>query len=95
MAELSYFMAFNMPTNRARRRKGRPSRDGEEKRERGRERGGEEPSMIFISQPGEHIYCGLDKDGRRGWKSSAAPRAPDKMVTIIWSQPLTSIIYIS
>lgn len=51
--------------------------------------------MIFISQPAEHIYCGLDKDGQRGLKGSAAPPAPDKMVTIIWSQPLTSIIYIS
>lgn len=39
VAELSYFMAFNMPTNRARRRKGRPSRDAEEEREGGRRRG--------------------------------------------------------
>lgn len=38
VAELSYFMAFNMLTVRARRRKGRPSRDGEEEREREAER---------------------------------------------------------
>lgn len=25
----------------------------------------EVPSMIFISQPAEHIHCGLDKDGKR------------------------------
>lgn len=49
--------------------------------------------MIFISQPGEHIYCGLDKDGQREWKGSASPRAPDKMVTVIWSEPLTGVIY--
>lgn len=88
MAELSYFMAFNMPTNRGAEEEGEAVSP-----RRGRAR--EEPSMIFISQTGEHIYCGLDKDGQRGWKGSAAPRAPDKMVTIIWSQPLTSIICIS
>ena len=53
----------------------------------------EGPSMIFISQPGEHIYCGLDKDGERERKGSTSPRAADKMVTIIWSEPLTSILY--
>ena len=33
----------------------------------------EGPSMIFISQTGEHIHCGLDKDRRREWKGSASP----------------------
>lgn len=36
--------------------------------------------MIFISQPDEHIHRGLDKDGRRWWEGSAAPRATDQMV---------------
>lgn len=49
MAELSYFMAFSMPMNRAQRRKARLYTEAEG------------PSMIFISQPGEHIHCGLDK----------------------------------
>lgn len=38
VAELSYFMAFNMPTNRARRRKGRPPCDAEEESESEAER---------------------------------------------------------
>lgn len=82
MAELSYFMAFNIPMNGA---------------QRGREgcslmlRKG--PSMIFISQPGEHIYCGLDKDGERERKGSASSRAPDKMVTANQSEPLTGMMY--
>lgn len=61
-------MAFNMPMNGAQRGKGRLYSDAEG------------PSMIFISQPGEHIHCGLDKDGKRVQKGSASPWAPDKMV---------------
>lgn len=49
IAELSYFMAFSLPMNRAQRRKARLYTEAEG------------PSMIFISQPGEHIHCGLDK----------------------------------
>lgn len=71
IAESSYFMAFNMPKNVAQRGKGKLYFDAE--------RG----DMIFISQPGEHIHCGLDKDGKRERKGSASPWALDKMVAII------------
>lgn len=47
---LSYFMAFNTPMNGAQKTSLRLR---------------EVPSMIFISQTGEHIHCGLDKDGKR------------------------------
>jgi len=62
IAELSYFMAFNMSMNRAQRGKGGCSlmlREG--------------PSMIFISQPAEHIHCGLDKDGKRAKRGQRHP----------------------
>lgn len=61
IAELSYFMAFNMPMNRAQRG------------ERWLFFDAEGPSMIFISQPGEHIYCGLDKDGKRERRGQPQP----------------------
>lgn len=67
IAELSYFMAFSLPMNEAQRRRRRLCADAER------------PSMIFISQPAEHIHCGLDKDRKSVWKGSASPYAPDKI----------------
>lgn len=56
VAQLSYFMAFNMPTNQ-----GEADEEEEEEHEGGGR--GARPSMIFISQLAEHIHRGLDKDG--------------------------------
>lgn len=68
IVKLSYFMAFNMPVNEAQKRRKSCSLTLRE-----------EPSVIFISQPGEHIHYSVDKDGGWGWvEGVSVTQAPGK-----------------
>ena len=44
-------------------------------------------SMIFISQPGEHIHSGPGKDRMDEQSGSISSCTPVTMVTIVWSEP--------